>query len=68
MTITIKRLREKFKLTHEQLASHLGVNEWNVQRYEGGNLTVPPPVARLAQLLNEKWNREGYSEPEDVSK
>ena len=63
---SIKRIRTQWKLTHAQLAEHLGVMGRAVQYYESGNLATPRSVLRLAALLNEHWALHGYKSPEEM--
>jgi len=44
-------LRAKMKLTQVAFAEELGVHANTLARYERGEIAIPEPVARLAQLL-----------------
>jgi len=44
-------LRARLKLTQVAFAERLGVHANTLARYERGEIAIPEPVARLAQIL-----------------
>lgn len=50
----IKTLRQMSGLTLKDVATHLGITEGTVQRYESGQVKVIPPdsIAGMAELYN----------------
>jgi transcriptional regulator with XRE-family HTH domain len=62
--VSIKWTRTKFHISTEELAEHLGMQEYDLLRYERGNLTIPPSVSRLLTFLATWWEENGYQEPE----
>jgi DNA-binding XRE family transcriptional regulator len=64
--VSLKRTRDRFKITQKVLAEHVGVTPNTIARYEQGNLEVPTPVTRLVALLSADWLEHGYKNPEEM--
>ena len=50
----MKRIREALGMTQEEFADEIGVHRVTVAKWEGGDRTIPEPVARLVQRIRDE--------------
>lgn len=55
-----RKIREASRMAQDELATYLGgVHRRSVQKWEYGERTIPPPVARLMEMLDAKNRKAG---------
>ena len=63
---TIKGTLARHHIDYSELAEHLGVAEYVVERWDRGNLETPRVAHRLLALLADRWDSEGYKPPGEL--
>lgn len=55
-----RRIREASTMALDEIAAYLGgVHHRSVRKWEDGERKIPPPVAKLMEMLDEKNRKEG---------